>query len=75
MQIDSSDMFPTADEFLFNGGLKLEDYFLERTPVSEMVCFENKNGRVFDLSISNPQLKSNVIARLVELGVRIVDRS
>lgn len=70
----TSDMLPTADEFLFGRGLTLKDYFIERTPVSEMVCFENGEGRVFDLSISNSELKSQVVSRLVELGVRIIEK-
>lgn len=73
MVTENPEGLPTADEFLFGRGLELGDYFIERTPVSEVICFKNEDGRAFDLAISNPDLHSAALARLVELGVRIVE--
>lgn len=73
MVMENPEELPTADQFLFGRGLKLGDYFIERTPVSEVICFKNEDGRVFDLAISNPDLHSKALARLVELGVRVVE--
>ncbi|MDY7804526.1 hypothetical protein [Burkholderia stagnalis] len=61
-----------ADEFLFGKGLVLNDYFVEITPVSEMVCYRNSEGREFDLPINDPDLRDAVLIRLKELGVRVV---
>ncbi|WP_125469632.1 hypothetical protein [Caballeronia telluris] len=65
-------MKTTADNFLFGGGLKLENYFIEQTPVSEILCYRNAEGREFDLPINDPQLAAAVLDRLKNLGVRIV---
>lgn len=73
MVMDNPEVPPTADELLFGRGLELDDYFIERTPVSEVICFKNGDGRVFDLAISNPDLRDAALNRLVELGVRVVE--
>uniref|UniRef100_UPI0023F876F0 hypothetical protein n=1 Tax=Caballeronia sp. BR00000012568055 TaxID=2918761 RepID=UPI0023F876F0 len=62
----------SADEFLFGRGLKLEDYFIEQSPVSEMLCYRNAEGREFDLPINDSELSAAVLTRLKSLGVRIV---
>nr|CCA86316.1 hypothetical protein RALSY_40534 [Ralstonia syzygii R24] len=62
----------TADEFLFGQGLKLEDYFIELTPVSEMLCYRNAEGRTFDLPINDAALAAAVFERLKGLGVQVV---
>ncbi|MDR5777680.1 MULTISPECIES: hypothetical protein [unclassified Caballeronia] len=62
---------PTADQFLFGRGIELDDYFIEQTPVAEMLCFRDAEGREFDLPINDPELCAAVYARLKELGVRI----
>lgn len=62
----------SADDFLFGRGLRLEDYFIEQTPVSEMLCYRNAEGRDFDLPINDSELASAVMSRLKDLGVRIV---
>ena len=66
---------PTADEFLFGAGLRLQDYYIGRTPISEVICFRNEEGREFDLLISDDKLYAAAKMRLLELGVRIVDLS
>jgi hypothetical protein len=67
------DLAATVEEFLFGSGLRLQDYFIEQTPVSEMLCYRNAEGREFDLPINNPELAVAVLSRLKELKVRIVD--
>jgi hypothetical protein len=62
---------PSADEFLFGGGAKLEDYFLDRSHGFEVLCFIGKDGREFDVRVSNEELFKSAVARLIELGVRI----
>ncbi|WP_208449718.1 hypothetical protein [Burkholderia ambifaria] len=61
-----------ADEFLFSQGLTIENYFIEITPVSEMICYRNSEGREFDLPINDPELYDAAVSRLRALGVRIV---
>lgn len=61
-----------ADEFLFAQGVTIDNYFIEITPVSEMICYRNSEGREFDLPINDPELYKAVVSRLKELGVRIV---
>ena len=61
----------SVDDFLFGRGMHDEDYYLVQTPVSESVCYTSR-GRDFDLHISDSALASAAIARLKELGVRIV---
>jgi hypothetical protein len=62
----------SVDDFLFGRGLRVEDYFIEQTPVSEMLCYRNAEGRNFDLPINDERLAAAAIARLRELGVRVV---
>ncbi len=73
MTIETPETVPTADEFLFGLGLKLDDYFIERSPVSEVICFKNDDDRVFDLAITNEDLRAAALSRLIELGVRVVE--
>ncbi|WGS41646.1 hypothetical protein LFL97_18335 [Burkholderia sp. JSH-S8] len=65
----------SEDEFLFGQGLQLEDYFIEQTPASEMLCYRNAEGRTFDLPINDPELAAVVFERLKALGVKIVKLS
>jgi hypothetical protein len=65
-------MKPAVDDFLFGGGLKLEDYFIQVTPVSEVLCYVGPGGREFYLPISDDELADAALLRLRELGVRIV---
>ncbi|MCI3206436.1 hypothetical protein DBA20_15865 [Pandoraea capi] len=62
----------TVDEFLFGRGLTVENYFIEQTPVSEMLCYRNSEGREFDLPINDHDFADDVLNRLKGLGVRIV---
>jgi len=68
-----------TDEFvhslLFGKGLDLADYFVRRTPVSETVCYADKEGQHFHLSIGNDDLMRRALERLHALGVRVVDLS
>jgi hypothetical protein len=66
-------MKPTVDDFLFGEGLKLEDYFIRVTPVSEVLCYVGPGGREFYLSISDDELADAALQRLRDLGVRIVE--
>jgi hypothetical protein len=62
-----------ADNFLFESGLSVQDYFIERTPVSEMLCYRNAQGREFDLPINDEARAAAVYEKLKALNVRIVD--
>ncbi|WP_175016803.1 hypothetical protein [Massilia sp. YMA4] len=62
-----------VDQLIFENGGRVSNYFIERTPVSEMLCYRNAEGREFDLPISDDALAAAVIARLKALGVRIVE--
>ena len=62
----------SAEEFLFGRGRQLEDYFIEQTPISEMLGYRNSEGREFDLPIHDTELDLAVMARLKELGVEIL---
>jgi len=68
----SQEPVPEVEEFLFGSGLVLGDYYIERTPISEVICYVSRDGRSFDLHISNEALASAAIARLIALGVRVV---
>lgn len=70
--IDKEGGSAVVDEFLFGRGLTVEDYFIEQTPVSEMLCFRNSDGREFDLPINDAVMADAVLARLKDLGVRVV---
>ncbi|QCX49368.1 hypothetical protein [Ralstonia pseudosolanacearum] len=61
-----------VDEFLFGRGLAVGDYFIEQTPVSELLCYRKSEGREFDLPINDDDFAGEVLSRLKELGVRIV---
>lgn len=60
-----------VDNFLFGAGLRIADYYIERTPFSEILCYRNAEGRRFDLSISDEELASAVFERLKALNVQI----
>jgi hypothetical protein len=60
-----------VERFLFGNGQQLSDYFVEQTPVSEMLCYRNAEGRLFDLPINDEALAAAVLIRLKELGVEI----
>ncbi|MEN2426506.1 hypothetical protein [Chromobacterium vaccinii] len=70
--MEEKDFAILVEDFLFNRGLSLADYFIEQTPVSEMLCYRNKEGREFDLPINDPKLASAVFVRLKQMGVRVV---
>lgn len=61
-----------AMEFLFGRGQTLDNYYIEVTPYSEMLCYRNEEGREFDLPINDEELAQAVLLRLREMGVRIV---
>lgn len=61
-----------AEEFLFGRGQQVNDYFIEITPVSEMLCYRNAQGREFDLPINDADLAAAVFNRLKELDVVIL---
>lgn len=54
--MDKATLEATVEEFLFGRGVRLEDYFIEQTPVSEVLCYRNSEGREFDLPINDPEL-------------------
>ena len=60
------------NDFLFGRGLTVDNYFIEVTPVSEMLCYRNTEGREFDLPISDNALAVAAIKRLKALGVKVV---
>jgi len=62
-----------AEEFLEERGFDLEKIYIEKTPVSEMICFIDENGREFDLPISDEKLLAAVIGHLMAKGVRVKD--
>jgi hypothetical protein len=61
-----------VEKFLFGQGLTLEDYYIEQSPVAEVICYRNSKGREYDLLISDDALATAAIRRLKDLGVRIV---
>ncbi len=62
-----------VNDFLFGSGLTVHDYFIERTPLSEMLCYRNADGREFDLPIDDDALAAAVYERLKTLNVRVVN--
>jgi len=62
----------SVDDFLFANGMRVEDYFIEQTPVSEVLCYKNAAGRKFDLLIDDERLAAAAKARLRQLGVSVV---
>ncbi|MGH1423069.1 MAG: hypothetical protein ACRBEQ_14750 [Hyphomonas sp.] len=73
MSVEDTEQIPTPDEFLFSKGLELMDYYVRRTPFGEIVGLVHRDGREFDLLISNDELFDAVIARLLGLGVRVIE--
>lgn len=63
-----------VENFLFGAGLQVADYYIERTPFSEILCYRNAEGREFDLPINNEEFAAAVYERLKALHVRIVNR-
>lgn len=61
-----------VEQFLFGSGMRLEDYFLEQSPVAEVICYRNAEGRQYDLLISDDALADAAVQRLKDLGVKIV---
>jgi hypothetical protein len=41
---------------LFGRGQTLDNYYIEVTPYSEMLCYQNEEGREFDLPINDEEL-------------------
>jgi hypothetical protein len=62
----------SVDEFLFGRGQKIDDYYIEQTPISEMLCYRNSESREFDLPIHDTELALAVMTRLKELSVEIL---
>lgn len=71
--MEEKNMVDLANQFISDSGIEVEDFFIEITPFSEMVGYTNSEGREFDLPISDENLAKAVIARLIKLGVRIVE--
>lgn len=46
--------YESVDQLIFGNGGRVSDYFIERTPVSEMLCYRNAEGREFDLPTAAP---------------------
>ena len=61
-----------VEEYLFGNGLILDSYFIEETPVSEVLCYQDESGRSFDLLIDDQDLAASLKRRLREMGVRVV---
>lgn len=62
----------STDEFLFGCGQKIENYYIEQTSVSKILCYRNSEGREFDLSIHDTELALAVMSRLKDLDVEIL---
>jgi hypothetical protein len=60
------------DGYLFSNCMTLADYFISVTPFSETVCYRNRKGQEFYLSIRDDALEEKIRLRLIELGVEIV---
>lgn len=70
--MQSRELEKTVEEFIYERGLSLESYYIEQTPYSEMLCYKNNDGREFDLPIGDPVLADAVMAKLKQLGVKIL---
>ena len=70
--MDKESLDARVDDFLFGRGVQLKDYFIEQTPVSEVLGYRSPEGREFDLSINDPELAAAVFRRLKDMGVRII---
>lgn len=80
--MDEAKLDATAEQFLFGRGLHLEEYFIEETPVSEVLCYRNADGREFDLPINDPELAKAVLPAPTgngctnsEIGLALLNRS
>jgi hypothetical protein len=62
-----------VDDFLFGTGMSVDDYYIERTPISEILCYRGADGRDFDLPIHDEALAVAVHERLKTLDVRVID--
>jgi hypothetical protein len=60
------------EEYLFGRGLQLKDYFIHRTPISEVIGFVDEQGKEFIFSIGNDELAGLMLARLKQLNAREV---
>ena len=60
-----------VDKQLFGSGLKVSDYFLSRTPISEVILYTDTDGKEYYLSVGNDELARLLKERLIELGVRV----
>lgn len=69
----SEQLNASVDDFLLARGLRVEDYFIEVTPFSEVLCYRNAESREFDLPIRDPELAAAIMHRLRSSGVRIVE--
>lgn len=61
-----------ATEFLFGRGQTVDDYYIEVTPYSEMICFAGPDGQEFYLSVSDAALEEAAIQILRKQAVHIV---
>lgn len=66
------DLDAAVEQVLFGSGLTVDDYYIEQSPVSELLCYRTSSGRDFDLLIDHPELYSGAFARLRLLDVRVV---
>lgn len=57
-----------VEQFLFGQSLTLDDYYFEQSPVSQVVCYRNSQGREYDLLISDDELAAAAIKRLKTAG-------
>jgi hypothetical protein len=64
--------YPKIDNFLFDQGMHVENYFIEKSPDAEIICYLNAEGRLFDLAITDSELANRALERLKQLGVRVI---
>jgi hypothetical protein len=65
---------PSVDQYLFERGLKFEDYYIVKTPVSEEICYVGPGEREYVLHIGDHDLASGALARLKELSAPIIEK-
>jgi len=63
----------SVGEYLFSQGMTLAHYWIERTAISEVICYKNVEGRDFDMLIADDRSAHVIKQRLLALGVRIVE--
>jgi hypothetical protein len=68
-----SEMNELADKFITESGIPIENFYIEVTPFSEMLCYKSEEGREFDLPISDELLSKAVKKRLRELGTKVIE--